>query len=68
MLSNNHLIIFTRFPEPGKTKTRLIPALGPEKAAELQQKMTERIASYSCGVKLPTLASWYQRLKGVRKK
>ncbi len=25
MLSNNHLIIFTRFPEPGKAKTRLIP-------------------------------------------
>ncbi|HEY9857993.1 MAG TPA: TIGR04283 family arsenosugar biosynthesis glycosyltransferase [Candidatus Obscuribacterales bacterium] len=35
------LIIFTRYPEPGKTKTRLIPALGPEKAAILQQQMTE---------------------------
>lgn len=35
------LIIFTRYPEPGKTKTRLIPALGPERAAFLQQWMTE---------------------------
>ncbi|MDK1022460.1 MAG: TIGR04282 family arsenosugar biosynthesis glycosyltransferase, partial [Candidatus Hydrogenedentes bacterium] len=35
------LIIFTRYPEPGKTKTRLIPALGPEGAAGLQRKMTE---------------------------
>ena len=35
------LIIFTRYPEPGSTKTRLIPALGPEGAADLQQKMTE---------------------------
>ena len=35
------LIIFTRYPEPGKTKTRLIPALGPERAAILQQRMTE---------------------------
>src|SRR6476469_1715021 len=35
------LIIFTRYPEPGKTKTRLIPALGPETAAVLQQRMTE---------------------------
>jgi rSAM/selenodomain-associated transferase 2 len=26
------------------------------------------VLGYSCGVKLPTLASWYQRLKGVRKK
>ena len=35
------LIIFTRYPEPGKTKTRLIPALGAEKAALLQRQMTE---------------------------
>ena len=37
----NHLIIFTRFPEPGKTKTRLIPDLGAEAAALLQREMTE---------------------------
>ena len=36
-----HLIIFTRYPEPGKTKTRLIPALGEVGAANLQQQMTE---------------------------
>lgn len=36
------LIIFTRFPEPHKTKTRLIPALGPDGAADLQQCMTRR--------------------------
>jgi rSAM/selenodomain-associated transferase 1 len=35
------LIIFTRYPEPGKTKTRLIPALGAEGAATLQRQMTE---------------------------
>lgn len=35
------LIIFTRYPEPGETKTRLIPALGPEGAAILQRQMTE---------------------------
>lgn len=35
------LIIFTRYPKPGKTKTRLIPALGAEGAAELQQQMSE---------------------------
>lgn len=35
------LIIFTRYPEPGKTKTRMIPALGAEKAAALQRQMTE---------------------------
>ena len=36
------LIIFTRFPEPGKTKTRLVPALGPEVAARLQHDLTRR--------------------------
>ncbi len=36
------LVIFTRYPEPGKTKTRLIPSLGPDGAAGLHRKMTER--------------------------
>jgi hypothetical protein len=39
------LIIFTRYPEAGVTKTRLIPALGPEGAADLQRRMTARVAA-----------------------
>ncbi len=35
------LIIFTRYPEPGKTKTRMIPALGAEGSAILQRQLTE---------------------------
>ncbi|MBF2051039.1 MAG: TIGR04283 family arsenosugar biosynthesis glycosyltransferase [Elainella sp. C42_A2020_010] len=35
------LIIFTRYPQPGKAKTRLIPALGATGAADLQRQMTE---------------------------
>lgn len=35
------LIVFTRYPEPGKTKTRLIPVLGKEGAAKLHQQLTE---------------------------
>lgn len=37
------LIVFTRTPEPGSTKTRLIPALGHDGAADLQRAMTEHI-------------------------
>ncbi|MGJ3248194.1 MAG: TIGR04283 family arsenosugar biosynthesis glycosyltransferase [Elainellaceae cyanobacterium] len=41
MPTTARLIVFTRYPEPGKTKTRLIPALGAEGAANLQRQMTE---------------------------
>ena len=39
-MTAQRLVIFTRFPEPHKTKTRLIPALGPEGAAGVQRDMT----------------------------
>jgi uncharacterized protein len=35
------LIIFSRYPEPGKTKTRMIPVLGAEGAANLQRRLSE---------------------------
>ena len=40
-ISKQHLIIFTPYPEPGKTKTRLIATLGTVGAANLQREMTE---------------------------
>ena len=45
--SPRRLIVFTRYPEPGKVKTRLIPKLGPEGAATLQRLMTERTVGVS---------------------
>ena len=39
------LILFTRYPEPGRTKTRLIPALGAQGAAALQRRMSEAIVT-----------------------
>jgi len=41
-VSKKTIIIFTRYPEIGKTKTRLIPAIGAEKAADIQRQMTEQ--------------------------
>jgi len=38
----DQLTIFTRYPEPGQTKTRLIEALGEEGAAALQRELTEQ--------------------------
>jgi rSAM/selenodomain-associated transferase 2/rSAM/selenodomain-associated transferase 1 len=46
------LIIFTRYPRPGTTKTRLIPELGENGAADLHRKMTENTLSQV--KKLPT--------------
>ncbi|MEA5462829.1 TIGR04282 family arsenosugar biosynthesis glycosyltransferase [Leptothoe sp. PORK10 BA2] len=37
-------MLFTRYPEAGNTKTRLIPSLGAAKAAELQRWMTATMA------------------------
>ena len=37
------VIIFTRYPEPGKVKTRLVPYLGEEKSARVHRLLTEQI-------------------------
>lgn len=37
------LIIFTRYPTPGTVKTRLIPALGPDRATGLHRDMTRHV-------------------------
>lgn len=65
----NHLIIFTRYPVPGTTKTRLIPALGAEGAAALQKQLTEHtiqqvqgldaaVTIYFSGGTLAEMQSW----------
>ena len=38
------VLLFLRHPEPGKAKTRLIPALGPEGAAALYRRLADRVA------------------------
>jgi uncharacterized protein len=44
---SRHLIIFTRYPEPHRTKTRMIPRLGPEGAAQLQGDMTDHALAWA---------------------
>jgi rSAM/selenodomain-associated transferase 2/rSAM/selenodomain-associated transferase 1 len=50
LTSKERLIIFTRYPESGITKTRLIPLLGADGAANLQRKMTEHTLSRAEGL------------------
>jgi len=40
-MTEKRIIVFTRYQEPGRTKTRLIPVLGAQGAAMLQRQMTE---------------------------
>lgn len=38
-----HLIICSRYPQAGRSKTRLIPYIGAQQAALLQKRMTEKL-------------------------
>lgn len=40
-MSRNVLVVFSRLPIPGKAKTRLIPQLGKEEAAEVHRELAE---------------------------
>lgn len=44
-MNRESLIVFTRYPEPGKAKTRLIPVLGENGASNLHRQMTEHTLS-----------------------
>lgn len=46
------ILLFTKYPRPGSSKTRLIPALGADGAAKLQRSMT-----LSIGEKIKNLAA-----------
>jgi rSAM/selenodomain-associated transferase 1 len=52
-VSNVRILLFTRFPEPGRAKTRLIPALGPRGAAQLHRRLTERTLAQVRATGLP---------------
>jgi len=43
--TQEQLIVFTRYPEPGTTKTRLVKAIGKQGAADLQRKLAEHTLS-----------------------
>lgn len=63
-VAKQHLIIFTRYPEPGQTKTRLIPALGNLGAANLQRQMTEHTIFQVQELQKTRAISWEVRFAG----
>jgi rSAM/selenodomain-associated transferase 1 len=51
MNHRERLIIFTRYPEPGTTKTRLMSCLGSRGAADLQRQMTAHVLAQAAPLK-----------------
>ena len=49
------LLVFVRQPRPGRTKTRLIPALGAEGACSLYRALAERVIGICRGLIRPGL-------------
>lgn len=58
------LCVFTRYPEPGRTKTRLIPALGAESAACLQHAMTAHVLAAATTVATARMTAVEVRFEG----
>lgn len=53
-----HVAIFARAPVPGAAKTRLIPLLGPEGAADAQRAMTLRALETACVAAKGNVSLW----------
>ncbi len=69
--------LFTRFPEPGRAKTRLIPALGAAGAAALHRRLTERtlatlratglpVEVWGTGAPAEAFAAWLGEATAIR--
>ena len=52
---NARVIVFAKAPEPGRAKTRLIPALGPEGAAALHERLVEHTLQWTTASALTTV-------------
>ena len=57
--SERAVFLFTRYPEPGRSKTRLIPALGAAAAADLHRQLAENTVSKLLQVPACHLNVWY---------
>ncbi|HET7370995.1 MAG TPA: DUF2064 domain-containing protein, partial [Gammaproteobacteria bacterium] len=56
--SEAKVIVFAKAPEPGKTKTRLIPKLGADGAARLHEKLIRHAVAIACAAQLGPVELW----------
>lgn len=57
-MSATRIIIFAKAPQPGLAKTRLIPALGPERAAALAQRMLAMTLVHALDARVGPVELW----------
>jgi len=55
---SGEIVVFARAPVPARAKRRLVPALGPEGAAELQGRMTRRIVAAAVAADVGAVSLW----------
>lgn len=58
MTSAPRLILFARYPTAGECKTRLIPALGAQGAAQVHRRLTERTVAILRASNLPVTVAF----------
>ncbi|SMN11986.1 hypothetical protein SPBRAN_189 [uncultured Candidatus Thioglobus sp.] len=58
-MNNSALLIFTRAPIPGQTKTRLIPLLGAQGAAEFHQTTLRKTLAHAIVSNYKQIEIWY---------
>jgi uncharacterized protein len=56
--SSVNIAILAKVPIPGRTKTRLIPAIGAHAAAGLQERLTERAVETSVAADIGPVTLW----------
>lgn len=57
-MKTKRLLVFAKAPEPGRVKTRLIPALGREGAARLHYRLLERTLAEAAGLPGVEMELW----------
>lgn len=58
LFPDTRILIFSKAPEPGRVKTRLIPALGPQGAADLHARLLADTVSRLAAARLAPVELW----------
>ncbi len=58
MARTTRIMVFSRVPQPGQVKSRLVPALGPAGAARLQEHLTRHAVGTAVAARVGPVELW----------